>query len=80
MASGIENVPGSDEKAKIACLIARRSIILALVGSTPEGNSSVDQILAAGYLGTVKLWLNDILKETVGEFATACLHFYFTSI
>mmetsp|Transcript_27438 Transcript_27438/g.65869 ORF Transcript_27438/g.65869 Transcript_27438/m.65869 type:complete len:746 (+) Transcript_27438:1751-3988(+) len=62
----MEVVPGSNEEAKIANLVARRSIILALVGSTPEGNTSVDQILANGYLGAVKLWLNDILKGTVG--------------
>ena len=68
-ASGTEVVPGSNEEAKIGNLVARRSIILALVGSTPEGNASVDQILANGYLGTVKLWLNDILKGTVGTFS-----------
>ena len=73
-ASGTEVVPGTNEEAKIANLVARRSIILALVGSTPEGNDSVDEILANGYLGAVKLWLNDTLKGTVGTFFSPSPH------
>ena len=49
-------------------LISRRSAVLALVASTPTENSVLDIVLQNGYLSIVKLWMDDILKGTLGEF------------
>ena len=42
--------------------------MLALVASTPTESSVLDIVLQNGYLSTVKLWMDDILKGTLGEF------------
>jgi hypothetical protein len=42
--------------------------VLSLVASTPTENSMLDIVLQNGYLSTVKLWMDDILKGTLGEF------------
>jgi hypothetical protein len=67
MASGTESVAGDDIERTKAILVSRRCIILALVGSTPVGNTSLDLILQNGYLSSVKLWMDDILSGSVGE-------------
>ena len=67
MASGIENIVGGDDGVRTECLVMRRSMILALVGSSSTDNSALAQILLDGFLGTVKAWLNDILKGSAGK-------------
>ena len=41
--------------------------MLSLVASTPLENAMLDSVLRNGYLSTVKLWMDDITKGTVGE-------------
>lgn len=67
-ASGLVDVPGSDDNKKKAVLELRRVLILALVGATPKTNPSLDPILEAGYLKEVYGWLEDILKGSVGAY------------
>lgn len=57
-----------------AILISRRAIVLTLVGSTPIENAMLDTILRNGYLSTVKLWMDGILKGTLGELDSRCLY------
>uniref|UniRef100_A0A7S4AAD9 RRM domain-containing protein n=2 Tax=Pseudo-nitzschia australis TaxID=44445 RepID=A0A7S4AAD9_9STRA len=60
-----ESIAG-DSNNKNAILISRRSTIVTIIGSTPIENSTLDTVLQNGYLGAVKLWMDDILKGTVG--------------
>ena len=41
--------------------------MLTLVASTPLENAVIDVVLRNGYLSNVKLWMDDILKGTLGE-------------
>ena len=50
-----------------AVLISRRSVVLSLVASTPLENAMLDIVLRNGYLSTVKLWMDDIMKGTLGK-------------
>jgi hypothetical protein len=69
-------MPGDEPQSKIAALVSRRCIVLALVGSTPCGNSSLSAVLQNGYLSTVKLWMDDTLSGKVGEFIAAAMSFH----
>jgi len=62
--NNIENI--YDNTGTDSILISRRAIILFLVASTPTANAILDTILEDGYLSMVKLWLDDILKGTLG--------------
>jgi hypothetical protein len=73
MASSLDSIPSGDVETKKAILISRRSIILALVGSTPPSIASLDRILINGYLSTAKNWMDDVLVGSVGEL-TCCSH------
>lgn len=73
MASSLDSIPSGDVETRKAILIARRSVVLALVGSTTPDNVSVDRILINGYLSTTKSWMDDILNGSVGE-CTCCVH------
>ena len=42
--------------------------MLTLVGSTPNENTMLGTILHNGYLSSVKHWMDDILKGSLGEF------------
>lgn len=66
MAASASDVLG-DKDTQTAILAQRRCIILAIVGATPSSNSSVALILQAGFLSSVKSWLDDILSGSVGE-------------
>ena len=68
LASSLDSVPGGDLDIKKVTLVSRRCIILALVASTPSENSSLEVILKNGYLNTVKLWMDDILSGSEGEY------------
>jgi hypothetical protein len=46
--------------------------VLTLVASTPAENAMLDIVLQNGYLSTVKLWMDDILKGSLGEFSWDC--------
>lgn len=69
MASSVDSVSGDNVETKKAILVARRAMILALIGATPISNSSLDIILQNGYLSTVKKWMDDCVSGSVGEFS-----------
>lgn len=48
-------------------LISRRAAVLTLVASTPLENTMLDIVLQNGYLKKVKVWMDDILKGTLGR-------------
>jgi hypothetical protein len=73
MASTLDSISTGDIETRKAILIARRSVILALVGPTTPNNVSVDRILMNGYLSTVKSWMDDVLTGSIGE-CTRCGH------
>ena len=52
-------------ETKHAAMAFRRCIILAVVGSTPANSQALERILKNGFLSTVKLWLDQILRNTV---------------
>ena len=41
--------------------------MLSLVASTPLENAMLGMVLRNGYLSTVKLWMDDIMKGTLGK-------------
>jgi hypothetical protein len=68
MAEKVEELPGDLLGNQNSVLAQRRCIILAVVGSTPTNSTSLEYILSSGFLNTVKLWLDQILSGSVGEF------------
>lgn len=66
----ITAAPTNDMKK--AALEYRRCIILGIVGSTSTTSPALELILANGYLDHVKIWLDDILSGTAGEFFFKC--------
>jgi len=55
-----------DDENKTKILIQRRSIILALIGSTDVDSVFLKAILDDGYLGWVKSWIDDVLNNKIG--------------
>jgi len=60
------NTISGDSGNRNAILISRRSIVLTLVASTPTENTMLDIVLQNGYLNTIKLWMDDILRGSLG--------------
>ena len=67
MSSNLESISG-DCDTKTSIIISRRCIILSLVSFTPNDTSTLELILQNGYLNVVKLWMDDILNGSLGEF------------
>ena len=76
MASNNTGSIAGDSNNKNAILISRRSTIVTIIGSTPIENSTLDTVLQNGYLGTVKLWMDDILRGTVGTFPSPLMQYF----
>ena len=66
-ASTMDSAPGDNEDKKKAVLEQRRAILLTAVSETPSENPTVPKILEDGYLNSVKVWLDEVLNKTVGE-------------
>jgi len=67
MAASVLDIPGNiDLEAKAAMLAQRRSVLLAIVGSTSSSSETVRTVLSNGFLGVVKSWLDDVLSSVVG--------------
>ena len=67
MATSVLDIPGNiDLEAKAAMLAQRRSVLLAIVGSTSSSSEAVRTVLSNGFLGVVKSWLDDVLNSVVG--------------
>ena len=79
MASNPGSISG-DSDTQNAVLISRRSIILTLVASTPTEIATLDNVLQNRYLSTVKLWMDDILKGSVGELALPYDSLYYSRL
>lgn len=58
------------EDVKKATLVQRRALLLAVAAGTPQESPSMTQLLSEGYVHEVKVWLDDILSESVGELTT----------
>jgi hypothetical protein len=58
--------PDSDEQKKNR-MIQRRTILLAVVAGTPADSPTLSRIIDEGYLSAVKIWLDDVLQNSVGE-------------
>eukprot|EP00934_Nitzschia_sp_Nitz4_P008153 Nitzschia sp. Nitz4//scaffold407_size10208//8033//9521//NITZ4_009082-RA/size10208-augustus-gene-0.3-mRNA-1//1//CDS//3329551138//8143//frame0 len=61
-----DSVASGDHESKVAILTQRRCVILAVVGATPPGSSALPHIMRAGFVGSVKAWLDDILNGSIG--------------
>jgi len=60
------NSLSGDYNSRNAVLVSRRAIVLTLVGSTPMETTVLHTILQNGYLSVVKIWMDDILKGSIG--------------
>jgi hypothetical protein len=67
-AENLDKLQTMSEEMEVATITQRRCILLALVGATDENSPSLSQLLSNGYLSHVKLWLDDILSGSKGEF------------
>ena len=65
----MDSAPGDNEDKKKAVLEQRRAILLTAVSETPSENPTVPKILEDGYLNSVKVWLDEVLNKTVGEWS-----------
>ena len=70
MAENVLKIPGElDLDKKRAVVEQRRCILLAVIGSTPDTNPTMNTILSNGLLDVVKSWLDDILNGAIGASA-----------
>jgi hypothetical protein len=71
MAENVLKIPGElDLYQKRAVVEQRRCILLAIIGSTPDTNPTMNTILSNGFLDVVKSWLDDILNGAIGASAS----------
>ena len=71
MAENVLKIPGElDLDKKRAVVEQRRCILLAIIGSTPDTNPTMNAILSNGFIDIVKSWLDDILNGAIGASAS----------
>jgi hypothetical protein len=63
----LDTVPEVSGDLKKAVLEQRRCILLAVVGSASESSPSLERVLSDGFLGAVKVWLDQVLDGSVGK-------------
>jgi hypothetical protein len=61
------SLSSAGDVGKKSVLEQRRCLILAIVGSTSADFPSVSRIISNGYLSHIKVWLDEILKGSVGK-------------